>query len=70
MSSCQFFWFIMSYLPCPCLHPIVDGSTWKPWMRRRGLANRPYECPAQTRRRLGGRQPLCGIGVTSRIEVT
>src|SRR5690606_1064823 len=24
----------------------------------------------QTRRRLGGRQPLCGIGVTSRIVVT
>src|SRR5271157_4328868 len=24
----------------------------------------------QTRRRLRGRQPLCGIGVTSRIEVT
>src|SRR6201992_2214582 len=24
----------------------------------------------QTRRRLGGRQPLCGIGVTSRIERT
>src|SRR5262249_24201327 len=24
---------------------------------------------AQTRRRFGGRQPLCGIGVTSRIEV-
>jgi hypothetical protein len=27
-------------------------------------------CPqAQTRRRFGGRHPLCGIGVTSRIEV-
>src|SRR5579864_253698 len=26
--------------------------------------------PGQTRRRFGGRQPLCGIGVTSRIEVT
>src|SRR5712675_1135137 len=25
--------------------------------------------PRQTRRRFGGRQPLCGIGVTSRIEV-
>jgi hypothetical protein len=24
----------------------------------------------QTRRRLRGRQPLCGIDVTSRIEVT
>src|SRR6185369_275848 len=24
----------------------------------------------QTRRRFGGRQPLCGIGVTSRIDVT
>ena len=26
--------------------------------------------PRQTRRRLGGRQPLCGTGVTSRISVT
>src|SRR5262249_42922113 len=26
--------------------------------------------PLQTRRRLGGRHPLCGIGVTSRISVT
>ncbi len=25
---------------------------------------------AHTRRRLRGRQPLCGMGVTSRIEVT
>jgi hypothetical protein len=24
----------------------------------------------QTRRRLGGRQPLCGMGVTSRMSVT
>src|SRR5215475_2864157 len=31
-----------------------------------------YSCrfPAQTRRRLGGRQPLCGTGVTSWIEPT
>src|SRR5580658_8555546 len=28
------------------------------------------EKPDQTRRRLGGRQPLCGIAVTSRIDVT
>src|SRR5208282_6151144 len=27
-------------------------------------------CPAQTLRRLGGRHPLCGIGVTSRIDCT
>src|SRR6266404_6015158 len=26
-----------------------------------------HTCAAQTLRRLGGRQPLCGIGVTSRI---
>src|ERR1700742_4511271 len=32
-----------------------------------GLVVRPKY---YTRRRLGGRQPLCGIGVTSRIEVT
>src|SRR6185295_5106734 len=33
-----------------------------------GLVVRPKKL--YTRRRLGGRQPLCGIGVTSRIEVT
>src|ERR1700742_2178307 len=32
-----------------------------------GLVVRPKY---YTRRRLGGRQPLCGIGVTSRMEVT
>src|SRR5205823_5678298 len=30
----------------------------------------PYGALSYTRRRLGGRQPLCGIGVTSRIERT
>src|SRR5215207_3140648 len=30
----------------------------------------PLSTGAQTRRRLGGRQPLCGIGVTSEIEPT
>src|SRR5699024_4256475 len=30
-------------------------------------SNSPFN---QTRRRLGGRQPLCGMGVTSRIMVT
>ena len=29
----------------------------------------PAEAQRQTRRRFGGRTPLCGIGVTSRIEV-
>jgi hypothetical protein len=28
------------------------------------------ETNGQTRRRFGGRQPLCGMGVTSRIAVT
>src|SRR5262245_11178280 len=30
----------------------------------------PNHKTRQTRRRFGGRQPLCGIGVTSRIDVT
>src|SRR5258705_10055240 len=30
----------------------------------------PGDVERQTRRRLRGRQPLCGIGVTTRIEVT
>src|SRR5918997_1510489 len=30
----------------------------------------PVKSCGQTRRFLGGRQPLCGIGVTSRIETT
>ena len=28
-----------------------------------------FECCNHTRRRFGGRQPLCGIGVTSRMDV-
>src|SRR6478672_2953164 len=36
--------------------------------RRRG--RRSLDMKAQTRRRLRGRQPLCGIGVTSRMDVT
>src|SRR5947208_12257683 len=45
-------------------------------MQRRVFANRNFVsrplpfAPAHTRRRFGGRQPLCGIGVTSRMEVT
>src|SRR5215469_14868234 len=36
-----------------------------PYVRRVSGTSETY-----TRRRLGGRQPLCGIGVTSRIDVT
>src|SRR5688572_1062920 len=32
--------------------------------------NSPTDAPAQTRRRFVGRQPLCGIGVTSRMDFT
>src|ERR1700749_1144435 len=35
-----------------------------------GKIGREISRPVHTRRRLSGRQPLCGMGVTSRIEVT
>src|SRR4051812_35339140 len=46
---------------------MADGRC-APFARRRGRRNR--KSYGQTRRRLRGRQPLCGIGVTSRIDVT
>src|SRR5579863_2966410 len=71
ISSCQFFWIVT-------LSPIaLRGAT----MSRGSLRSvRPRSCGGRcsswsisrmsyTRRRLRGRQPLCGIGVTSRIEV-
>src|SRR5262249_59470925 len=38
--------------------------------QKRATHGAPRQNKTQTRRRLGGRQPLCGIGVTSRIAVT
>src|SRR6186713_1851796 len=37
--------------------------------RHTAVRYRANACPPYTRRRFGGRQPLCGIGVTSRIAV-
>src|SRR6185437_13181614 len=54
----------------PALRPAVPSRVAAPSIaRRKPIFARPRRA-TQTRRRLGGRQPLCGIGVTSRIEVT
>src|SRR6201996_2214120 len=45
--------------PCPYVRRVIPSPNRNSVLRL-----------AYTRRRLGGRQPLCGIGVTSRIEVT
>ena len=61
------------------LEPFLESSCISvgdpgPASRRRRAKSTPVGADAsnvkrQTRRRLRGRQPLCGIGVTSRIEV-
>ena len=67
ISSCQFFWITGR---SPSLRNGVNGAGGS-WSRESRQATRPKSAAqAQTRRRLRGRQPLCGIGVTSRIEVT
>jgi hypothetical protein len=52
------------------LHPFDSVKTQlcksEPSLMRTHRSN----CPYQTRRRLGGRHPLCGMGVVSLIDVT
>jgi hypothetical protein len=55
-------------LPTPRHHPIVTGDLENAALARFG-ASAAVKSKYQTRRFLRGRQPLCGIGVTSRIEV-
>ena len=68
MSSCQFFWFT-----CMCHGSVIAAvaGAWHPvvvsWLAAEAP---PLPESRQTRRRFGGRQPLCGMGVTSRIAVT
>src|SRR5271154_5892274 len=50
----------MTCMAFPSMERDSNPDPVAPWRRPWG----------QTRRRLRGRQPLCGIGVTSRIEVT
>src|SRR5215216_6098678 len=68
ISSCQFFWITLSVISIHLsefvgfpLRPVGNLGGGGHAKVRRTLS--------QTRRRLRGRQPLCGIGVTSRIDV-
>src|SRR5262245_25966468 len=81
MSSCQFFW-IVTVSPLRvngagqaiCLQIAGAGiREQSAAVKFQKMIARRCEPPAntcQTRRRLRGRQPLCGIVVTSRIDVT
>src|SRR5512140_591890 len=59
-STCE------SWRPDPCLETQNEQSA-RASAHRASFSSR---AATQTRRRLGGRQPLCGTGVTSRIKVT
>src|ERR1700740_688097 len=50
-------------------HPHQSPAAGRPASYPSERSAAAERCNAYTRRRLGGRQPLCGIGVTSRIEV-
>src|SRR5229473_2680914 len=67
ISSCQFFWIVTSSpiaLSSTRAFRATNGASWENPAWRQRLPKPDY-----TRRRLRGRQPLCGIGVTSRIDV-
>ena len=68
ISSCQFFWIIVD-CPSVSLPPSNRGRRSGMPQRSAAALMQRSKCDAQTRRFLRGRQPLCGIGVTSRIEV-
>jgi hypothetical protein len=62
---------MMAVAAAETLPNLVHGSSAKYCPASRAtLVERLNGGELQTRRRLRGRQPLCGIGVTSRIEVT
>ena len=72
MSSCQFLWIML----CPpCSRPGRSIARAAPEEMRApplpfaGGRRRSEVLSVQTRRRFGGRQPLCAIGVTSLIAV-
>src|SRR6185312_6869766 len=79
INSCQFFWIVTV---SPSGQPTCHLDCWRWKLRGSPAADqqekfkdaaRNWLSPRrerQTRRRLRGRQPLCGIVVTSRIEVT
>src|SRR5580693_5032317 len=80
ISSCQFFWIVTVFHPWASRRgddvtgvgdlagksPAALQSSQNSKSRRKPPATSKH----QTRRRLRGRQPLCGIVVTSRIDVT
>src|SRR5262245_4396436 len=69
ISSCQFFWITSSPIRVP--RGISLAKNPAPLQREKnGGGQNVSRNKPQTRRRLRGRQPLCGIGVTSRIDVT
>ena len=70
ISSCQFFWIVTLTDPLA----LYDVRAFCGARRRHTGENGDAALAARrvmnyTRRRLRGRQPLCGMGVTSRIEV-
>ena len=71
INSAQFLWIMRPSIPV-CLHvQKADARGFKITDRGRANSTTPSRLvKSYTRRRFGGRQPLCAIGVTSRIDVT
>src|SRR5205085_11302352 len=62
------------FAPVPPLGRCVYGGSCTPYLNCGAVQRAPrdggwFVASGQTRRRLGGRQPLCGIGVTSLIDL-